>query len=387
MGEGHRGRLLREFVKSSSALSDIQLLELLLTYAIPRRDVRPIADELLTRFGSLSSILVQPLDALLSVKGLGEKSACLIKAVAATSNRSKDDEGQDIQQAMKQAVLPGVVNPELEQGTRKKQKRRGRPKTPVVRPSVTPGLRSFTNDLIEIALNALPDAGKFSDIRSFRDHLFEHLPLNAQSTRERYTRYLLNRFFPGDVFAHDLVRFVTALKGTSALREVIFYLTVANEPILSKVAEEVVWPAVYNGSLSRTQLRNGIAARLHIAKNGIKKTAQAIAHTYARSKVAEVSQKEIRLHLREGNLDALVFILHREFPEPGIYDLQVLLDGPLHTWLLWTQGWIHKGLYRLREMGILSKVSEIDTVRQFTTRHSPDEALDYLLRLKKEGKA
>lgn len=382
MGEGHRNRLVKEFIKSSSELSDAQLVELILTYAIPRRDVRPIAEELRSRFGSLNSIFVQPLDALVSISGLGEKSACLIKAVSEALNRTGENEDKDFKLRLKQAPLPGVVDIGLERETRMKQKRRDRPKRRVVRRSVTPGLRSFTNDLIDIALNALPEAANFSDIRSFRDHLFEHLPLNARSTRERYTQYLLNRFFPGDVFANDIVRFATGLKGTTALKEVIFYLTVANEPIFSKVADEVVWPAAHSGSLSKSDLRNGIAARLHIAKNGIKKTAQAIVRTYARSKVAEVTQKEIRLRLREGNLDALVFVLHREYPEPGMYPLKDCLEGPMHTWLLWSQDWIKQGLYRLREKRIISKVSEIDSIRQLTTRYKSDEAVEEWLKIR-----
>ena len=113
----------------------------------------------------------------------------------------------------------------------------------------------------------------------------------------------------------------------------------------------------------------------------LRKTAQAIARTYARSKVAEVSQKEIHLRLREGNLDALVFVLHREYPEPGMYQLKHCLEGPMHTWLLWSQDWIKQGLYRLREKSIIAKVSEIDSVRQFTTRYRPDEAVEEWLRI------
>ena len=55
---GHRERLRRRFMKSGNdALPDYELLELLLTFAIPRRDVKPLAKKLLHRFGNLKGVL------------------------------------------------------------------------------------------------------------------------------------------------------------------------------------------------------------------------------------------------------------------------------------------------------------------------------------------
>ena len=55
---GHRARL-RERVRQEglAAFSDHEVIELLLTYAIPRRDVNPLAHELVARFGSLAGVL------------------------------------------------------------------------------------------------------------------------------------------------------------------------------------------------------------------------------------------------------------------------------------------------------------------------------------------
>lgn len=283
-----------------------------------------------------------------------------------------------------QTSLPGFL-PE-ETGFAEKPSRRGRTTTPISRPTKTPGLRSYTNDLVNYAVAYLPEAERFSDLLSFRDFLYQNLPLNAQTTRERYSQYIVNRFFPGDRYARDLVAIASALRDSSALRDVVFYLTAVAEPIVAKIAAEVIWPALPKGALSRLQIQHGVEARLHVAPSAVRDTAQAIVRTYVRLGIVEASAKELRLRLREGSLDALVFILHREFPTPGMYDLRKLLEGPAHSWLLWSQDWIRKCLYRLRELGILAKVSEIDTVRQFTTRFSPDEAMDTWLRLREEGR-
>ena len=60
------------------------------------------------------------------------------------------------------------------------------------------------------------------------------------------------------------------------------------------------------------------------------------------------------------------------------------IDGPMHKWLLWDQAWMIRQLYRLREVGLLSKVSEIDRMRQFTTKYNLAEAIGPIVALLKE---
>lgn len=76
---GHRERL-RERLRSEGldGFSEHEALELLLTYAIPQRDVNPLAHELITRFGSLSAVLDADESELLRVPGVGERAASLI---------------------------------------------------------------------------------------------------------------------------------------------------------------------------------------------------------------------------------------------------------------------------------------------------------------------
>lgn len=50
--EGHRDRLRLRFSENPHSFSEVELLELLLSYAIPRRDVSTLAHELLQHFGN-----------------------------------------------------------------------------------------------------------------------------------------------------------------------------------------------------------------------------------------------------------------------------------------------------------------------------------------------
>ncbi|MGB9628048.1 MAG: RadC family protein [Thermodesulfobacteriota bacterium] len=79
---GHRKRLRERFRKGGpQGFHDYELLELLLTYGIPRRDVKPIAKKLIKQFGSLSGVLDATPKELEEVSGVGPISATLIKMV------------------------------------------------------------------------------------------------------------------------------------------------------------------------------------------------------------------------------------------------------------------------------------------------------------------
>ncbi|HRR06038.1 MAG TPA: DNA repair protein RadC [Victivallales bacterium] len=89
---GHRERLRRRFRDGGiKSLSDYELLELLLTYSIPRKDVKPIAKSLLKKFGTISAIFNADEDQLISVKGIGEKSIALIKLIHACHIKHFED--------------------------------------------------------------------------------------------------------------------------------------------------------------------------------------------------------------------------------------------------------------------------------------------------------
>ena len=74
--KGHRKRLRERFVKSGLAgFAEHEVVELLLTLAIPRADVKQPAKELLARFGNLRGVLDAPLPELRAVDGIGEVAA------------------------------------------------------------------------------------------------------------------------------------------------------------------------------------------------------------------------------------------------------------------------------------------------------------------------
>lgn len=80
--EGHRERVKQSYLDHSfQSMPDHNVLELLLFYAIPRKDVKPIAYELINRFGSLENVFNADIEQLKNVDGIGENAAILISLV------------------------------------------------------------------------------------------------------------------------------------------------------------------------------------------------------------------------------------------------------------------------------------------------------------------
>jgi DNA repair protein RadC len=85
---GHRERLRDRFRDAGpDALSDYELLELLLFRALPRRDVKPLAKKLLETFGSFADVIAAPEARLAEVKGLGSAGITELKVVQAAASR------------------------------------------------------------------------------------------------------------------------------------------------------------------------------------------------------------------------------------------------------------------------------------------------------------
>lgn len=86
---GHRERLRRRFLLGGGRdMPDYELLELLLTIAIPPRDVKPLAKELIRKFGSFAEVVNAPLEELMLVKGVKENTAAVLRIVRECSVRS-----------------------------------------------------------------------------------------------------------------------------------------------------------------------------------------------------------------------------------------------------------------------------------------------------------
>lgn len=95
--EGHRKRMKERYIKGSSdTLDDHHLLELLLFYSIPRKDVKPVAYNILNRYKTLDKVFSAEYEDLLSIDSVGESTAMLIKLINDINKRIDTDKNKNI---------------------------------------------------------------------------------------------------------------------------------------------------------------------------------------------------------------------------------------------------------------------------------------------------
>ena len=77
--QGHRERLRKKFLEGQ--LTEYEILELLLTYVIPRRDVRTLARQLYKKYGNIHKLMAAPFESLIENEGIKENSAVFFKLI------------------------------------------------------------------------------------------------------------------------------------------------------------------------------------------------------------------------------------------------------------------------------------------------------------------
>ncbi len=369
--EGHRQRLRRRFEENPNSLSDTERLELLLTHVIRRRDTAPMARDMMAHFGSLEAVFEANAEELIEIDGVGKATANYIVQL------SDAERSQWVRQPEEPKQVVGAPSPQLslfdlkdteqgiprDKGFKPKQKKERK-------------MRVFANDEIANSIKFLPQAVNFSTLDEFKHYLSDKLPYNAIETRLRRSRNIIDRFFPENTINTPISYFAAQSLQEVNLQPVIFYQTLKAEPIAQKIAEELIWPALPLGYVDRDQMRELILQYIPDAKmTSQAKSLQAIIHTYVLCAIAQQNGDILRFKIHKGTFESFLYILTSEFPQPGIYSFDALYSGPLHRWLLWDREWLRQQLYNLQDFGILTKVSEIDTVRQFTLKVDQPAAL------------
>ena len=97
--DGHRERLRRSYLEHGlMSMNDINALELLLFYALPRRDTNVLAHQLLERFGSLDGVFSASIEELCELEGIGETAAALITLIPEIMKKSRLSRSREIRQ-------------------------------------------------------------------------------------------------------------------------------------------------------------------------------------------------------------------------------------------------------------------------------------------------
>lgn len=86
---GHRERLRQRFLLGDGKdMADYELLELVLTIALPRRDVKPLSKLLISRFESFAGVINAPKDELIKIPGVKENTITVLKVINVAAQRT-----------------------------------------------------------------------------------------------------------------------------------------------------------------------------------------------------------------------------------------------------------------------------------------------------------
>lgn len=364
--KGDRGVSLEQIAGGElSTFSEEALLELLLTYALPQKDAKPFARKLLKRFGNLESVLSTSIDSLYTIEGINQKSAVLIHLIEVV-RKHRIAQKISKESHIKQELLfeKEITETSLAEKKKKTSKHRS-------------GLigKSALKEAID-ALSTLPDTESIHEIRQY---LRSNLHFSAEQTRRRSANYIIQRMFPDGRADKALRVFAKKYNNKQELREVCFYRFSKVEPLMMDIVFDLMVPAIGIGKLNRQRINEYLTDHFPNLTS-IKDGSRAIVDTLSAGGIARSTRTHIVFSYRDIPLHSFAFIVHSEFPEPGMYDIEKLEQNRLIKGMLWNPTRILSMLYELRNHDLISKVSEIDTVRQFTTKWTLEELADRISR-------
>lgn len=374
---GHRERLRERFIAGEEiAHTDEALLELVLSYSIPQKDVQPLAKKLLTEFGSLSEVLAANFEALCKLDGIKSYTAVLLKLADWIRSQHPTMRAQPpppCQPQAQQITLLDLPSAEPKPTTTVKSRKT------VCREAVIPrrGSEMFGKAVLKEAISLLPGLPDTESLGEIREFLRSHLHFSAEQTRQRYASYITRRMFPNGYADKALRAFSQKYPGAQELRDVCFYRFCKAEPLMIDIAIDLLIPSMGNGKIHRGRLREYLSERFTSSK-AIVDCGKAILDALKAGGIVKADRMAISFSYREVRMPSFAFVLHSEFSEPGMYDIAKVETNRSIRAMLWNPDQILPALYELRNQGLISKVSEIDNVRQFTTRGSLDKIVEYL---------
>lgn len=365
--KGHRKRLRERFAHGvENSRSEEAILELLLTYAIPQKDLRPLAGQLLKEYGSLTALLEAPIERLTRSNGIKEGSAVLLKLVDwicrqhTVKRPSQESLIKDGQATLFESLSHDVAEPSpaLTEDMQHRRKSIRRHSTDI-----------FGKAVLKETIHILPKIPLTSSTKEITEYLNNNLPFNSEQTRARRGRYIKYNMFHEGTVDISLLKFARALPESRDLKDVCFYKFCCAQPLMAEFVETIMLPRIGTGFITRVVVEDYLRERFPGAK-AIKDGTAAICEALFGAEIASSKGKQIMFSLRTIPIASFAFVLHSEFPEPGMYDIRKLEENRLIRAMLWNPERLLHTLYELRNRGLISKISEIDNVRQFTTRHT-----------------
>ena len=227
--------------------------------------------------------------------------------------------------------------------------------------------RSLLKDAAAI-LPTLPITDNFSEVR---EHIISNLKYNSEYSRKRYQRYITSYIFPDSIVDKPLLVFSKKVS-SNTLRNVCLYKFCKRYPLMQELFYELFIPNISRGTIARKKVDDYLKEKFPNSAMGVDGS-RGFLESLKHANVIKSNGRNLTFGYRQVDPISFAYMLHAEFPSPGMYDISKIERNQLFVSQLWQSRDLLESLFVLRNKGIISKVSEIDTVRQFTTKFTLEQ--------------
>ena len=247
-----------------------------------------------------------------------------------------------------------------------------RPKKHINRESIF-----FANSLVKETIEILPYVPLTESFEEIKLYIRNNLHFSAEESRKRYSSYILNRMFPGNSTNIPLIQFSKLYQNNQILSDIVFYHFCKAEPLMVKLINEFFLQNIGKGSLERLFLKSKVKELFpnHLDKS-VGKCVNATVEAFRAANIGKNDTKTIYFSYRNVLLPSFAYVLHSEFNETGMYNFDLMLNNTFMKSMFWYPERMIECLYELRNKNVISKVSEIDNMNQFTIKYSLNELVE-----------
>jgi hypothetical protein len=396
--KGHRERLRERFLHGdASSRTDAALLELLLSFGIPRRDVQTLAEVLLARFGDLNQVLAADPAALRAVDGVEVHVTALLKLVDHITQTRNSDRPSSGPQGLPGSVAvpaappgpalerpePGNVPPIPLAQSEMPLNLPGQSELPLAQKAPAVRERKTIQDvLLAEGLLALKLAHEAKTPDEIQEILIKRLGQNSMETRRRYAQSIVRWFFP-DGLSGLLPRVWLAYQDEAIALDLLRWSYLAQEPIMGRCVAEALFPCETGLVIPATYFDKFLQD--HLGEAPPKKTRERLKSNLKKIGFLERAKgRPDRLLPVVPQKTSFLILIHHLFAAKAVrtVELRNLVTNPFWKYLGYkSENTLRAVLREADAAGLVGKYVVADQLEQVTTCFTLDEFLERRERL------
>jgi DNA repair protein RadC len=229
------------------------------------------------------------------------------------------------------------------------------------------GTGMVSKALLKEAAELLPSlpGTDFVEVKKFIE---KNLRFNSSVTRQRYTTYITKYLFPSGVVDEEILLFSRKVKMQS-IKNVCLFRFCKSYPLMYQLFNNILIPKINSGQIIRKNIDLYLKKMFPNNSPG-RFGGRGFIEALSDANVIKNEKGLIKYGYRNVDIPSFAFMIYSEFNTPGMYDISKVEENDVFLSQFWKKADLLNSLYIMRDNNHLSKVSEIDGLRQFTTKYN-----------------